>query len=77
MANSAKHFIVGGLAGVAPDFFLLFYGWRKNWLPKNHPLVMAHNFIHSWAGGLVTAIILGFISHIILDKFSHHRTGNQ
>jgi len=68
------HAIAGAFAGLAPDVFLSLYGWRKTWLAPDHPLVRTHRFLHS-PQGIVVPLLVGWTSHLVLDRLSAHRTG--
>lgn len=72
--KSHQHALIGAVAAMTPDIFLAFFGWRKKWLPEDHPLVKAHRFLHS-PTGLVWIITLAVASHIVVDWFSKHRSG--
>lgn len=69
--NSAKHAALGAGLAVLPDIFLALYGWRRRWLPADHPLVRAHGLMHSPVG--IALVCCG--SHVVADRFSKHRTG--
>jgi hypothetical protein len=71
--KTPAHMLVGALAAALPDVALAAYGWRREWLPETHPLVRAHQFLHSPAG-IVVPVTLGWISHLIADRYSTHRT---
>lgn len=65
---------VGAAAAAAPDAALALFGWRRTWLPETHPLVRAHRFLHRPAG-LIVPLTAGWVSHLIADRYSTHRTG--
>ncbi len=68
-----QHAIIGAVVAAAPDLVLLTFGWRKQWLPEAHSLVRAHRFLHSpWS--LLLIIPLAWMSHVIVDQHSTHRT---
>lgn len=67
-----KHIIAAVVGGVAPDVMLLFFGWRKVWLPESHPLVKLHRLLHS-PRGLVLAWLIGWTTHVVADWLSPHR----
>lgn len=71
MAKPHTHVAVGAVAALLPDVLLLGIRWRKRWLPRTHPLVRAHAFIHGPAG-VPIAVVLGFLSHIVLDIVTPH-----
>lgn len=76
--HSIKHAALGAALGasasVLPDTLLIFFGWRRDWLPDTHPLVRAHRFIHS-GRGLLFVFLIGWASHIIADWLTPHRSG--
>jgi len=69
-----RHFIVGALVGgvgaILPDIFLMFFGWRSEWLGEDHTLVKLHRFTHG-RRGLVIIWLLGWTSHVIIDWLTH------
>lgn len=65
---------VGAFAAALPDVMLALFGWRRAWLPETHPLVRAHRWLHSPAG-LIVPITAGWVSHLVADRYSAHRTG--
>lgn len=71
--KTSAHMLVGAVAAALPDLVLFTFGWRKKWLPETHPLVKAHRFLHSPAG-IVVPITIGWITHLIADRYSTHRT---
>ncbi len=71
--KAREHAMIGAAAAVAPDIFLALFGWRQDWLPKQHPLVRAHRFLHS-PQGLVAIWLMGWSTHVIIDWFSPHRS---
>lgn len=74
--KTPQHMLIGAAAAAAPDMVLALYGWRRTWLPETHPLVRAHRFLHSPAG-VVVPLTAGWVSHLIADRFSAHRTGPE
>lgn len=69
-----EHAAIGAAAAVLPDAVLWLFGWRRRWLPEAHPLVRAHRWLHSPAG-VVVAVLLGWVSHLVADRYSWHRAG--
>lgn len=67
-----EHAAVGAVAAILPDIALVFFGWRRQWLPESHTLVRMHRFLHS-PGGLVFVFCLAWASHVVLDWVSPHR----
>lgn len=68
--NSAKHFLIGGAAAVAPDVALFAFAWRKERVPEAHPLVKVHRFIHSPVG-LWFVVVVAWTSHVVIDWLTH------
>jgi hypothetical protein len=75
-AHLAVGAVVGAAAAAAPDAALALFGWRRTWLPATHPLVRAHQFLHSPAG-IVVPVTAGWISHLVADRYSAHRTAPE
>lgn len=71
MAKPHTHIVAGAVAALLPDALLLVFRWRKRWLPRTHPLVRAHAWVHGPAGFGV-AVALGFASHLVVDRFTRH-----
>lgn len=72
--RTPEHIVIGAVTAALPDAALALFGWRKEWLPESHPLVKAHRFLHSPAS--IPAIVgLAWVSHLIADRMSPHRTG--
>lgn len=63
--------MTGAVAALLPDALLVVFRWRRKWLPRDHPLVRAHAFIHG-PGGFGVAVALGFASHLVVDRFTKH-----
>lgn len=74
MMRTHKHMALGAVVAALPDVMLLFFGWRRTWLPEHHSLVRAHRFLHSRRSVLLV-VALAWLSHIIADEHSPHRTG--
>jgi hypothetical protein len=70
--RTVQHILVGAAAAALPDIVLMSYGWRKDWLPEDHPLVRAHRFLHS-PPGIIVPFTIGWTSHLIADRYSAHR----
>lgn len=71
--NWPKHAALGAAAALLPDAALLCFGWRRRWLPETHPLVRTHRLLHSPAG----IVMLAAASHVVADRYSHHRTERE
>lgn len=63
--------IVGALAAAIPDVALVLT-IRNRWLPREHPVVRAHAFLHQSPWGLVVAAAIGWLSHIVADRYTQH-----
>lgn len=69
--NVLGHAAVGAVAALAPDAVLACFMWRRTWLPRTHPLVRAHAFVHG-PGGIALAVALGFATHVVADAVTEH-----
>lgn len=74
MSSTPVHMMVGALAGAAPDVVLLAIAPHRRWLPRDHPLVRAHAWLHRSPVGLCAAVALAWGSHMVLDRYTRHRT---
>ena len=72
--RTPAHLLIGAAAAAAPDVVLWCFGWRRRWLPESHPAVRAHRWLHSPAG-IVVPLLLGWVSHLLADRWSWHRAG--
>lgn len=59
------------LAAALPDIALVMT-IRNRWLPRDHPVIKAHAFLHQSPWGLVVAAGIGWVSHIVTDRYSDH-----
>jgi hypothetical protein len=77
--SSARHAALGAAAGalvaVAPDAVLVLFGWRRRWLPPEHPLVRAHQLLHQPRYLLPVVAVVAWSSHVIADQLTPHREG--
>jgi hypothetical protein len=73
--HAALGAVIGAAAAVAPDLALATFGWRRTWLPEEHPLVRAHRLLHDPRYVVPVAVALAWASHVIADHYSEHRTG--
>lgn len=71
-----RHALLGAGVALLPDLALVFFGWRRTWLPESHPLVRLHRFWHS-PQGLVWLICAAIASHIAVDWVSPHRRSHH
>jgi hypothetical protein len=69
--RTASHIVIGAAAAALPDIALTFAAGRE-WLPRDHPVIRAHAFLHQSAWGFVVAAMLGWGSHLVADHYTQH-----
>ena len=73
MSGTGTHLVVGALAGALPDIALVAVIHQRTWLPPSHPVIRAHRWLHTSPWSLVLAAVLGWGSHLVLDRFTRHQ----
>ena len=71
--RTLPHAAVGAAAAIAPDLALLALIGHRTWLPRTHPVIRAHAFLHQSPAGLILAALIGWTSHLITDRYTPHR----
>lgn len=69
--RTLPHMVIGALAAAVPDAALLL-AVKREWLPRNHPVIRAHAFLHQSMWGFVVAAMFGWGSHLIADHYTCH-----
>jgi len=67
------HAAAGAIAAMLPDIALATFVWRRRWIPDDHPAMRAHRWLHQ-PESIGLAIILAWASHLIVDRYTEHRT---
>ena len=74
MSGTGIHLLVGALAGALPDICLVAVIHQRTWLPPTHPVIRAHRWLHTSPWSLTVPAVLGWGSHLILDRYTRHNT---
>jgi len=69
--KTIPHIVTGALCAAVPDIALLFSVGRE-WLPREHPVIRAHAWLHQSPWGFVVAACLGWASHLVTDYVTTH-----
>jgi hypothetical protein len=69
--RTVPHVVTGALVAAVPDVALLL-AIRREWLPRDHPVIRAHAFLHQSPWGFVVAAALGWGSHLVADRLTRH-----
>jgi hypothetical protein len=46
----------------------------RDWLPREHPVIRVHAWLHQSPWGFVVAALLGWGSHLVADRLTRHNT---
>jgi hypothetical protein len=65
--------VTAAVAAALPDIALVF-AVRRKWLPRDHIVIRAHAFLHQSPWGFVLAGLLGWLSHLVADRYTVHNT---
>lgn len=69
--KTIPHIVAGALVAAVPDVMLLFV-IKREWLPREHPIIRAHAWLHQSPWGFVLAGCLGWASHLVADRLTRH-----
>jgi hypothetical protein len=69
--RTVPHMATAAVVAALPDAALLL-AVRRAWLPRDHPVIRAHAWLHQSPWGFVIAACLGWASHLVADRFSRH-----
>lgn len=71
--KTLPHMAVAAVAAALPDVALLL-AVRRRWLPRDHPVIRVHAWLHQSGWGFVLAGLLGWGSHLVADRLTRHNT---
>jgi hypothetical protein len=63
--------LTAAAVAAVPDAALLL-AVRRRWLPRDHPVIRVHAWLHQSPWGFVLAACLGWASHLIADRLTTH-----